>query len=137
MIDFIFGTSVRDKTASIGLLIFRVVIGLFIAFGHGIGKLPPGDQFISMVQGMGLPAPALFAWIAALVEFGAALLVALGLETRTASIFLSLHFAAASFIFHASDPFQAKELAFVYLFSSILLCFTGGGKYALDRLIHR
>lgn len=137
MKEFIFGTSVHSKTASIGLVLFRIFVGLAIAFGHGIDKIPPGEDFIGMVAGMGFPAATLFAWISGLVEFGGGILIALGLETRTAAIFLTLQFATAALIFHSSDPFQVKELAFVYLFSSLMLCFTGGGKYAIDRLIHR
>lgn len=137
MREFIFGTSVKEHTASVGLLIFRLFIGLTIAFGHGLGKLPVSEQFVGMVGGMGFPAPAMFAWISALTEFGGGLLIALGLETRTASIFLTINMAVAALFFHASDPFQAKEVAFLFLFSFFLLCFTGGGKYALDRLVHR
>lgn len=137
MKSFVFGTNVHDTTAGIGLFAFRVVIGLFIAFGHGIGKLPPTEQFMGMVEGMGFPAVGFFAWIAGLVEFGCALLIALGLATRLSALLLALHFSAASFIFHSADPFQAKELAIVYMLCSVLLCFTGGGNYAVDRLIER
>ncbi len=137
MLDFIYGTNVRDKMASIGLLFFRVLFGITVAFGHGIDKIPVTDQFVGMVDSMGLPAPALFAWLAAIVEFGGGILVALGLQTRTASIFLTIHFFMAAVVYHANDPWQVKELAFVFLLSSLMLCFTGGGKYALDRLIRR
>lgn len=137
MKEFIFGTSVHEKSASIGLLIFRLFVGLAIAFGHGIGKLPPNEQFVGMVNSMGLPAAGLLAWLSGLTEFGAGILIALGLETRTAAIFLSINMAVAALIFHSADSFQIKELSFMFLFSFLLLCFTGGGKYALDRLIHR
>lgn len=137
MLNFIYGTTVHDKVASLGLLFFRILFGVTVAFGHGIGKIPVTDEFVGMVESMGLPAPALFAWLSGITEFGGGLLVAAGFQTRTASIFLTINFFMAAVVFHANDPWQAKELAFVFLLSSLMLCFTGGGKYALDRFIRR
>ncbi len=130
--SFLFHTPLQPKSTNLGLLIFRVFIGLNIAFMHGIGKMPPAEQFVGMVSGMGLPAPGLFAWLAAFAEFGGGILLALGLLTRPAAIVLAINMAVAGLIFHASDPWQVKELAWMFLFSSILLAFTGAGEFSVD-----
>ena len=58
-----------------GILVFRVFIGLTMAFAHGLGKLPPPQMLIDGVQSMGFPLPIVFAWAAALSEFVGALLI--------------------------------------------------------------
>lgn len=52
-----------------GLLIFRLFIGLTMAFAHGWGKLPPPQMLVDGLSSMGFPLPIFFAWCAALSEF--------------------------------------------------------------------
>ncbi|MFN3455544.1 MAG: DoxX family protein [Pseudobdellovibrio sp.] len=119
--------------ADLGLLIFRAFIGLSMAFAHGLGKIPPSAQLIEGVTSMGFPMPVLFAWAAGLSEFLGALLIVVGLYTRYAAAFLGFTMAVAALVVHSADPYQTKELAFVYLFSCVLVIFAGAGKYSLDR----
>lgn len=119
----------------LGLLFFRLFIGLTMAFAHGLGKLPPPQQFIDGITGLGFPLPVAFAWAASLSEFAGGLLIALGLCTRGASLFLGATMSVAAFMAHAADPFNVKEMALLYLAACVLLVFTGGGKYALDTFI--
>jgi len=133
----LFYTPLHPTPTNIGLLIFRIFIGLNIAFMHGFGKMPPAEQFVGMVSGMGFPAPGLFAWLAALAEFGGGILIAIGLLTRPAAIVLAFNMAVAGLIFHASDPWKVKELAWMFLFSAILLSFTGAGEYSVDSKLRK
>ena len=41
------------------------------------------------------------------------------------------------FVVHANDPFQIKELPFLYLGIYILLFFTGAGRISLDSIISK
>lgn len=116
----------------LGLLIFRLFVGLSMAFAHGLGKLPPPEQLVQGVTSMGFPMPIVFAWAAALAEFIGALLIAVGFMTRYAAASLGFTMAVAALVVHGADPFQVKELAFMYLFASILFIFTGAGKYSID-----
>ena len=106
-----------------------------MAFSHGLGKLPPSDQLIQGVSGIGFPLPVAFAWAAALSEFVGGLLIAAGLFTRLATLFLALTMGVAAFIVHSADPFNVKEMALLYFASAILLFFTGAGQYSADRLL--
>lgn len=121
----------------IGLLVFRLFVGLTMAFAHGLGKMPPNEQLIAGVTAIGFPLPVVFSWLAALSEFMGGLFLALGLFTRWAALFLGFTMGVAAFVVHQNDPFQVKEMAFIYLFSCVLLFFTGAGKYSVDQKICR
>lgn len=121
----------------LGLLIFRLFVGLTMAFAHGLGKLPPSEQLIGGVSSMGFPAPIVFAWAAALAEFVGGVLIAGGLFARHASLFLGFTMAVAAFVAHSADPFNVKEMALLYLASCVLLFFTGAGRFSLDSMIRK
>ncbi|MFN8845922.1 MAG: DoxX family protein [Bdellovibrionales bacterium] len=121
----------------LGLLLFRLFIGLTMAFAHGWGKLPPPHMLVDGVASMGFPLPLFFAWCAALSEFVGGLLIATGLWTRLASASLVVTMGVAAFIAHGADPFEKKEMALLYLISSILLVFQGAGSLSLDRILRK
>lgn len=125
-----------DKLTNIGLLIMRVMIGLMFAT-HGYQKIFGGrmEGFTGAVESMGFPAPALFAYAAALSELVGGVLIALGLGTRIMAIFAAVTMFVAAFVAHAQDPFDVKEKALVFLAFFIGLVFTGAGQYSLDAVI--
>src|SRR5690606_3916138 len=117
-----------------------LALGLFMAGLHGWGKLvmvtdgsmSKGDFAFPDPIGVGA-APSLV--LAAFAEFGCSLLLVLGLFTRLACIPLIVTMAVAVLIVHASDPWNAKELALVYLCAYLTLLFTGPGRFSVDALI--
>ena len=131
---FLFGgAGGGSSTADLGLLLLRVFAGLSLAFAHGLGKLPPSERFLAGVAEMGFPLPALFGWAAALAEFAGGILLALGLLTRPAALFVGITIAVAAFIRHAGSPFGERELALLYGTAAVMLLLTGAGRYAIDR----
>jgi putative oxidoreductase len=88
-----------------------------------------------MVEGMGMPAPLLFAWLAAAAEFGGGLLIAIGLLTRPASIFVAVHFLIVVFLAHAGDPFGRRELPLFFFFAAVLFALAGPGRYSVDAML--
>jgi putative oxidoreductase len=114
-----------------------------------------GDGFISGVESLGFPLPALFAWAAALAEFLGGLCVALGLGTRVAAAFAASTMFVAAFVRHhalqhllvavgvmnASEEtlrsWGNPELALVYLLAFATLGLTGGKRFSLERLLRR
>lgn len=125
------------NNSDLGIWIFRMIVGFTMAFGHGLGKLPPADMFVSGVGALGFPAPLVFAWCAALSEFLGGFLIGVGLFTRAAAFFMGFTMAVAAILVHGADPFAKKELALLYLASCILLFFTGAGKFSLDRAFRK
>ncbi len=138
VLAFMFGSGqYKSAAANLGLLIGRLGFGLMLAFLHGFGKLPPAEGFVGGVASLGFPAPALFAWAAALAEGIGSLLVAVGLLTRPAALTVAITMAVAAFMMHAPDPLAKKELALVYLCFALVFLLTGSGRFSLDALIHR
>lgn len=121
----------------LGLFILRIFVGVAMAWGHGVGKIPPSEKMISGVAGIGFPVPFLFAWGAALAELIGGGLIALGLYTRHSAFFLAITMGVAGFIVHGSDAFGEKELALFYFSSSLMLIFTGAGSYSLDKIFRK
>lgn len=120
-----------------GLLLLRVTFGLTMAFAHGLGKIPPGEQFVGGVANMGFPLPIVFAWGAALSEFFGGVFIALGLATRLAAASWVGTMGVAALIVHAADPFMRKELAFAYLVVGLFFFIVGAGKYSVDGMINK
>lgn len=135
MKKLIFHGESYNTPANIGILAFRVFVGLSMAFAHGLGKIPPHQGFAGALSGMGLPMPGVLAWGAGLAEFGGGILIALGLATRFSSAALGVTMAVAAFIAHGADPFAKKEMALLYLFSCVLIFCVGAGKYSVDRMV--
>jgi putative oxidoreductase len=136
--NLLFGSSISGSLFSqLGFAALRVVAGLSIAFGHGIGKIPPPAGFVKMVAALHFPMPELFAWGAGMSEFIGGLLLAAGLMTRPAAATIAITMAIAVFGQHATDPFKVRELAMLY--GAICLCFafTGAGRFGLDRIVNR
>lgn len=118
-----------------GLTLLRVFAGLTMAFAHGLGKLPPPEMMIGGVEALGFPMPAVFAWCAALAEFGGGLLLAIGFFARPAAFFMGFTMLVAAFGAHAADPFQNKEMPLLYLAISVFFVLRGAGNWSLDRIL--
>ena len=131
------GAGGGDRTADVGLLLFRVFVGLALALGHGLGKLPPSERFLAGVAEMGFPAPTLFGWAAGLSEFVGGLLIAVGLMTRPAAFFAAITMCVAAFIRQAGDPFTEIEKALLFLAAMVLLLLMGAGRYSVDALLRK
>ena len=118
---------------NLGVLFLRLIVGLSMAFAHGLSKVPPPDKFIEGVGAMGFPLPLVFAWSAGLSELLGGLFIALGLWTRLSSLMMGFTMLIAAFVAHAADPFAKKEMALLYLASCLLLIFQGPGRFSLDQ----
>ena len=118
-------------------LALRLFAGLSMAFGHGLGKVPPSDGFINMLDGQGLPVPLLFAWAAGLSEFLGGLFIAAGFATRPAAFFLTMTMLYAGLVRHGDDPFSSKEKALLYAAIGLFYTLRGAGKYSVDSMINK
>lgn len=124
-----------DSRLDIALSFLRIWIGtMFIV--HGSPKIFGGiPKLTATVDKMGFPLPEVFAWMAALSEFGGGVLLLLGLAVRPAAFFAATTMIVAAFVRHADDPFNKKELALTYLVILIFFMIVGGGRYAIGRLL--
>ncbi len=105
------GAGAATAAGDAGLLLLRLFGGLALALAHGIGKLPPTDRFIGMVDALGfVPAP-LWATLSGIAEFGGGLLIAAGLLLRPAARLVLVNMLVAAVGQGAGDPFRQNVLA--------------------------
>lgn len=131
------GESGLSAAANLGLTLLRVFAGLAMAFGHGLGKLPPGPGLIDRTAQMGFPVPVAFAWAAALSEFLGGIFLALGLFTRVSGFFIAAVMLTALLGVHAADPFAQQEKAFLFLFIAIAFLIKGSGDWSIDAFLRK
>ncbi|MGD9590399.1 MAG: DoxX family protein [Pyrinomonadaceae bacterium] len=131
------GESGLSYAANAGLTLLRIFTGIALAFAHGIGKLPPGEGLVNRAGEIGFPAPAFFAWAAALSEFAGGIFLALGLFTRISSFFIAVTMTVALVGVHGADPFNVQEKAFLFLFIAIAFLLKGSGDWSVDSFLRK
>ena len=82
------GAVIESIPANVGLAILRVFVGLSMALGHGLGKIPPSERFVAIIENLGFPLPEFFAWMAAFSEFGGGATAGTGITHATLGRFL-------------------------------------------------
>ncbi len=143
-----FDCGTRDVTASLGLLVLRLCIGLMMLIGHGIPKL---QGYSAMKDGWPVPpmwplstmSPPISLMATIGAELFCSLLIILGLGTRFAAFILGFAMVVAAFDAHGLDPWfmsaagRAKEPALLYLIPMLVLIITGAGATSFDAALHR
>lgn len=120
------------RSTDVGLLLLRAWFGTLLALAHGAGKVGNFEKFTASVTKQGFPVPELFAVLAALSEFAGGLLVAVGLLTRPAALFMLITMLVAAVFVHWDDPFSKKEFALAYGMAALTVLIAGPGKLSLD-----
>jgi putative oxidoreductase len=122
----------RERFVEPTYAIFRVVTGLLLAC-HGAQKL------FGMFGGHQMLAGKML--VAGIIEFGAGILVAVGLFAGIAALLASGEMAVAYFTSHASGGFwpivNHGELAVVYCFAFLFIAAHGAGRWSLGAIVHR
>jgi putative oxidoreductase len=136
MKDFIFGGArLNSVVGDFGLFVLRAFAGTSLALAHGLGKLPPSEQFMKGVTALGLPPQA--AWLSGFAEFFCGLALAVGLGTRPAALIVAANMSMAAFRQHATDPYLRAELAYLYLAIALMFVLVGAGRFSIDRVIKK
>ncbi len=129
----------QNLPAAIGLLVLRASVGLMIFYIHGWHKLEGGIAYLQHgtpwklaeeVAEMHFPAPVASAFMATIVQFICAPLLAVGLFTRVNAALLTatLSVAILQNILAGRDP----QLAVLYVLVMVSLISLGGGRFSLD-----
>jgi putative oxidoreductase len=127
------GESGLSPQANTALSVLRIFCGLSLMLSHGMGKLPPSEQFIQGTAGMGFPVPTAFSWAAAMSEFLGGTFLALGLFTRVAAFFICFTMTTALIGVHYHDPYAKKELASLYLAIAGAFLIMGANDWSVDK----
>jgi putative oxidoreductase len=120
-----------DLAALLGRLFYS---WMFLIFGYG--KVAAYSGAVGYMGSLGLPAPALFAAIAIVIELGGGLLMLVGYHTRLVALGLAIYVLVSAFIGHLAlhdmDQLQhfMKNMAIVG--GSLAFVAYGGGTYSID-----
>ncbi len=117
-----------------GLLVLRVGLGsLMVMHGFQKCKIILSGGAGQWLDPIGLGG-ATSLYLATFAELCCAILVILGLFTRSASLMLAFTMFVAAFVFLKNSPWDTRELAVVFFVGFSALFFLGGGEYSLSRL---
>lgn len=147
MKKFLFDCGTRDTTASVGILVLRLMFGSMMLFGHGLGKLMNFPTLKETFELQIFPfshMPNQFSLAACLIgEVLAPVLLVLGIATRPAAFLLGFTMVVAAFHVHGAHPMfpgpdspMSKEPALLYLVAMISLIFSGGGAFSFDSQLY-
>ncbi len=132
---------VTSDDRNIGYLLLRVFVGIAL-MTHGIPKIAAGPERWEGIGGVmgtiGIPGPAVFwGFMAAVAESVGALFLVVGAFTTVASFLIVVTMTVAAFVAHSGDPFSAREMALLFLFSGLCFMVKGAGRYSMDGLIRK
>ncbi len=129
-----------SKLKDIPLLFLRLIL----AYGFYMPAMMKWGNISGIAEwfgSMGIPFPALNAYMVATTEMGAVILLPLGLATRLISIPLMITMLVAIATVHLGNGFEASsngfEIPFYYFLMLFTLLVNGAGKFSLDHLISR
>jgi putative oxidoreductase len=131
------GTAAAQNAA---IAVLRIVIGVVFVM-HGYQKLfVYGPAGVTDAMGkMGIPFPAVSAWLASLAEFGGGLAFLLGFGTRLAAIPLAVTMLVALFKVHLTNGFFLDKQGFEYVLTLlggiVALGLLGSGAWSVDGLL--
>lgn len=115
-------------------LLLRLILGGLMTY-HGYTKIIAYDQILPMFTDLiGIGVKLSFNLVI-FAELFCGLFLVFGFLTRLSVIPIFIAMFVAYFIAHGKDPFQVKELAFVFLLLSIVVFVLGSGKYSIDKLL--
>ena len=119
-------------------LIIRLAFGLHLIYysGEAVLTLSAGES-ADFLASLGIPFPALMAWIYTLTEFIGGIFLIIGFKTRWIAIPLIITFLVAAFIAHAGDPYEDSFQALQMLAVSIYFLIRGAGKLSVDEFLSR
>ena len=131
----------------LGLLLLRAA-GLVLCFTFGIQKLGWLSQYISsgkpwdavplasLIRNVGFPLAPILALFAILCESLFALLVAIGIYTRTFSILIAVCMVGALYTsIRINDPVISKNSAMEYIIIFGAIAILGPGKFTVGRYL--
>ncbi|NMM50104.1 DoxX family protein [Marinigracilibium pacificum] len=127
-------TSIRSRSLSLALLIYRVAFGAML-LSHGLPKMM---EFESLSQSFPDPlgiGSVLSLILVIIAEVICSVFVIFGLITRLSIIPILITMLIAVFIIHGNDEFSKQELGLHYLIGSVFFLIVGPGNYSLDKWI--
>ena len=130
----------------------RLLLGAAFIY-HGLPKLGTGrEQFVGMLQGLGIPMPEIMAWVVGFVEVVGGIFLILGAFTTVASALLLVTMLVAMFTVHLPNGFNTLniqgmgdngpvlgmpgvEYSLLFIAGLLTLMIGGPGALSVDRVL--
>lgn len=126
----------HSLNTDLAALLLRLIFGGLFVY-HGYTKFIAYDQILPMFSDLiGIGAKNSFILVI-FAELVCGFFVLIGLLTRLSVIPIFITMFVAYFIAHAKDPFQSKELAFLFFVLSLVVFVLGSGKYSIDNVLFK
>lgn len=132
----------HGKAPDVGLVILRVVLGI-IFVTHGWPKLMDGASGTADFFGtLGIPLPAIAAWVVTLLEVLGGLALILGFLVSIVSLLLIIHMALGILLVHLPEGWfvvgpgtGGSEFSVLLIAGLLALILTGAGRPNLDETL--
>ncbi|MCC5941933.1 MAG: DoxX family protein [Balneolaceae bacterium] len=127
-------TQLSSRNSDFALLLLRVGVGVIFIIA-GWGKLTGIEGTQQFFGNIGIPLPAIMAWVVAIVEFFGGILVLFGAYAKIPYLLLAITMAVALFTTKLGGEFSAARLDMMLLLTTLALFFLGSGAYSVDHKI--
>ncbi len=127
--------SSQSLSAETGIALFRIIIGLFIAY-HGLEVFNPAK----MKEYAGWSVfnnSALMPYLGKGAELVAGVMLALGLLTRIAAIIIIGTFLYITFFIGKGKFWMEDQHPFLFALAGMLFLFTGPGPLSVDKVLFK
>jgi putative oxidoreductase len=129
-------------TARYGLAILRIVLGIAMAV-HGWSKLSGGvDGVAGFFGSLGIPAPALMAWVVTIVELVGGILLIDGFLTQIVGILIALNMLGAilfAFLLRGAPFIENGAITWekeaVFAAAALCIVLAGPGAWSADEVV--
>lgn len=119
------------KYHDLAILLIRIGVGVIFIMA-GWGKLNGIEGTAGFFGNIGIPLPAVMAWVVAIVEFVGGLMVLTGTFIRIPAVLLAIIMVVALITTKLDQSFNAARLDLMLLLTSLALFMLGSGKYSID-----
>ncbi len=124
------------KNKDLALLLLRIGIGAsFIVSGWG--KLTGIEGTQQFFGNIGIPLPALMAWVVGIVEFVGSLMMLAGYKVKVPGFLLAFVMLVAIFTVKMGGDggFSGMRLELMLMLSSLAIAMMGSGSYSLEAML--
>jgi putative oxidoreductase len=131
----------RNTRLDLGLLALRLALGVVFIMhgGQKLFVLGP-DGVAGFLGSIGVPFPAVNAWLVIAAELGGGAALLIGALTRLAGLATAFTMVVAITTVHFANGFflpAGYEFALTLLLASVAIVLTGPGAFSVDALISR
>jgi putative oxidoreductase len=122
-----------EQYYDVAILFLRIGVGIIFIVA-GWGKLTGIEGTQGFFDNVGIPAPALMAWVVALIEFVGGLMVLLGLYIRVPSLLLAFVMIGALIFVKLGGEWNPMRIDISLLSMTLALFILGSGRISFEHL---